>query len=118
MSSGNWAVMVILLTLTACAGVFGQPLGEVGEVVSVAGIVRSVDVSPMAYDGPAEIMVDSQQHGRVSIYVQSCLGGCALMAVNQLDEIEPGEVWQATGEIVERGELAIYSDTHHSLEPR
>lgn len=120
MLNSSWLATLIALTLAlaGCTGLIVEPLGAVGQVVSVPGVVRSIDISPMAYDGPAEIVLDSELHGRVSVYVQSCFGGCALVAVEQLDHINPGETWQATGEIVERGELAIYTDTLHSLEPR
>jgi hypothetical protein len=90
-------------------------LGVEGEVVTVTGAVQSIDVSPMAYDGPAEIRLLIDGNGVVVVYVQSCLGGCALEAVDQLHEVEQWETWQVTGEVQDDGSLLVYTDFEHSL---
>lgn len=118
---GEWpmkrlaSMTLVTVALVACRGLFVGPLGEVGEIATVTGTVLSVDISPMAYDGPAEIVLRSERHGSVTAYVQSCLGGCALDAVNQLAEVEAGETWQVTGELQKDGSLVLYSDVDHGL---
>lgn len=103
-----------LLALTAC-GLGLRSLGEVGDVVTVEGRVRSIDVSPMAYDGPAVLRLRADGYGAVTIYIQSCLGGCALEAVDQLANIEAGERWQVRGELMDDGSLVLYTDRDHGL---
>lgn len=109
-------LLLSLMALVACAGLFGRPAGEVGEVVTVQGTVQEVDLTAMAADGPAVIRVSTDGYGQVTIYVQSCLGGCALKAVDQLDQVQPGQVWRATGEVLGDGSLAIYRDEVHGLQ--
>lgn len=108
---------LVAAVLSACSSLLAASLPEPGEIVTVVGRVRSIDSSPMAYDGPAEIVVDSEDFGRVSIFVQSCLGGCALGAVGQLGDIQPGERWQITGEVIDARTLVLYVDDLHSLAP-
>lgn len=102
--------------VSACSGLFNLPLPAPGETVSIVGQVRSIDTSPMAYDGPAELLVDAEEFGLVTVYVQSCLGGCALQAVNQLGEVDPGERWMITAEVIDEGSLVLYADHLHALE--
>lgn len=106
---------ILGLVLLSCSSLLPAPLGQPGEVVPVQGSVQSIDLGPMAYDGPAEIRLLIDGNGVVDIYVQSCLGGCALMAVDQLHEVERWETWQVTGEVQADGSLSVYTDAHHSL---
>ena len=108
-------VAAAALAVPSCTGIFPHPLGEVGQVVTVIGQVQSIDVSPMAVDGPAEILLQIDGNGLVTVYVQSCLGGCALNAVNQLYEVEQWETWQVTGEVQADGSLMVYTDSEHSI---
>ena len=107
---------VLLVTTTACGLILAKPLGQAGELATVIGLVQSVDTSPMAYDGPAEIILTTREHGRVRVLVQSCLGGCALGAVDQLSSIEVGQQWLASGEVQDRTTLLVYTDEVHLLQ--
>lgn len=113
---GVWTV-VLMLALAACNPVGLGPPGEPGEVVTVEGEVRQVDMSEMAVDGPGRIRLRTAEHGRVTILVQSCLGPCVLEAVEALGQMERGERWQATGELQEDGEIVIYEASAHELRP-
>lgn len=108
---------LLILGASTCAGPGAASLGEVGEVVTVVGLVEGIDTSPLAYDGPAVLTSQTREHGRVTVHIQSCLAGCALTAVEQLDEIRPGETWQVTAELTEDGTLEMYLDGHHHLAP-
>jgi hypothetical protein len=108
-------IVPMLLVGIVLAGCGPQALGEVGQVVTVTGQVESIDLTPMAADGPAEIVLRTESSRQVTVYVASCFGGCAQAAYDQLPEIEAGQTWQATGELQEDGSLSIYTDEGHSL---
>lgn len=104
-----------LMAVAACGFLGLRSLGEVGDVVTIEGTVRSIDLSPMAVDGPAELRIRADGYGPVTVYVQSCLGGCALEAVDQLGQVERGERWRVRGELLEDGSLVLYTDREHGL---
>jgi hypothetical protein len=109
-------LFLFCFALTACSQL-ARSLGSEGELATVTGTVESVDISPMAYDGPAELRIRSQEHGLIRVYVSACMGPCALDAVNALSEIRPGESWRATGEVSGDHELALYDPVKHVLVP-
>ena len=108
-------ILFLSLIMTACGLIGDQPLGQPGEQTAVQGEVISVDLSPMAVDGPAEIEIVSQEHGRVLVLVQPCFGDCSRQAVEQLELIQPGQVWRAMGEVAEEDALVLYREGQHSL---
>ena len=103
--------------LAACSPGAAAGLGETGETVTVQGVVQSIDLDPMAADGPGEVMLTTEEHGEVLVLVASCFGECAPEATDRLFEMQPGEQWQATGEVQEDGVLSIYVEGEHSLTP-
>lgn len=109
-------IMGVLLLTAACSGILGSSLGQVGELAMVEGEVLSMDVTPMAADGPARIELLSPEHGRVLVLVQACFGGCSLQAVQALQVMAPGQTWRATGEVGNEGNLLLYSEGEHRLE--
>ena len=109
-------VLLILAGLGACVPA-GQPLGETGSIATINGTVASIDTSEMAVDGPARIVLNSDQYGKVTVLVASCLGPCALDVVERLDSIQTGDRWQARGEVEGENTLVIYDEAEHSLEP-
>lgn len=119
-SGGVVVVLLALLgalLLAGCGGSDAARLGEAGEVVSVTGTVESVDASAMAVDGPAEIILNSEEHGDVLVLVAACEGPCSRQAVERLSELEEGEVWRATGELGSEGRLRIDDPASHGLAP-
>ena len=107
------SIVLLVAVLGACSP---QSLGEVGEVVSVIGEVQTIDISPMAADGPAKLEMRTEAGRLVTVYVQSCFGGCAHVAVDKLWQIEPGQTWQVSGEVQQDGSLAVYTDEAHAIE--
>ncbi|MFP3855300.1 MAG: hypothetical protein ACLFWD_13510 [Anaerolineales bacterium] len=109
-------MIVVMFAIAGCGLVGAEPLGEAGQNATVVGEVRSVDLSPMAYDGPAEIVIQSEAYGEVKVLVSPCFGDCARQAVEQLEVIEAGQQWQATGEVQEDGRLGIFIEGEHFLQ--
>lgn len=105
------------LLLAGCGEPDGARLGGAGEVVSVTGTVTSVDSSAMAVDGPAEIILRSEEHDNVMVMVAACEGPCSRQAVERLSELGEGEVWRATGELDSGGRLWIDDPVKHGLDP-
>ncbi len=122
MSNVRWVTIVLVFcgwpVLAGCGLLDADPLGEAGQVVTVVGTVRELDSSEMAVDGPGRIELRSDRHGRVAVFIQSCMGPCALEAVEAfLQQMEEGERWQVTGEVTPEGDLSLYDDNLHGLTP-
>lgn len=111
------AGLIVALTLAACGSASAEPLAEAGQIMTVRGEVQSINLDPMAVDGPGEVVLETEKHGTVLVYVAACFGPCVPEANDHLFEMEPGGRWLATGEVQEDGSLLIYVEGEHSLTP-
>lgn len=107
---------LILLILVGCSPLLAQPLGEVGQLAAFEGEVTAIDLSPMAYDGPAEIELASADHGQILLLVQPCFGGCSPEAVALLDELQVGQYVSGQGQVRASGKVSLFEPEAHWLE--
>ena len=82
-----------------------------GDAV-VAGTVVSVDASPLAYDGPAEVTVDTGAV-RATVFVVAQVPQCAAEGLGLAFELSPGVTVEARGARGDGGVTPCASSEHY-----
>lgn len=111
------AVAALFATLAGCAvpGKAIEPMAPEQEVV-VEGRVLSVDLSPMAYDGDALVLLDSQSHGAVTVHVPARTNLCRAQGLEVLGELRPQDRIRVAGKATGQRDITVCESPTHRLQ--
>lgn len=106
----------LLAGVAGCASNGGapQPLAAAHQVV-IEGRVASIDLSPMAHDGDALVVVASDAHGAVTVHLPARRHLCKAQGLDLLDTLQPGDRLQAAGEATGPADLRVCAEASHRL---
>lgn len=80
----------------------------------VRGAVVSVDTAPLAYDGPATVVV-ATDGGRATVKVPSNLPTCEASGLGLVFELAPGDAVEARGDAGPKGAVVPCASADHYL---
>jgi hypothetical protein len=106
-----------LLAMAGCGlgpGNAGWP--EVGQQLTVEGVVLALDREPWMVDGDATVLIDSVAHGRLTLLVPARINLCQAGGMDVATSVEPGERLRVTGKVVGRAQLSACSSAQHLVE--
>jgi len=106
-----------LLGMAGCAAT-GSAAGPmvVDQRAVVEGEVASVDLSPMAYDGDALIVVRSATQGDITVHLPARRNLCKAQGLDLMDELKPGERVRVEGVATGSGEIRLCQDAADRLQ--
>ena len=81
----------------------GSEMPPPPDAPRMAGTVISVDQSPMAYDGDAQIEVETDHGQRQTVFVAARMALCEAAGLGLVAELAPGDRIRVVGESVEGG---------------
>lgn len=103
---------VVLLLASACGP---RPDPAAQGPAPIAGTVERVDLSPMAYDGDAELTLRTDQGERVEVRVPARMGLCEAAGLNVVGRLEIGDRVEVVGEWSENGTIRPCTSPEHRL---
>ena len=107
----------LLTGMSGCAAT-GNAAGPmaVDQRVVVEGAVASVDLSPMAYDGDALVVVTSATQGAVTVHLPARRNLCKAQGLDLMDELKPGDRVRVEGVAIGAGEIRLCQDVADRLQ--
>lgn len=107
----------LLVGMAGCATTdkTGRPLVADQRAV-VQGQVASVDLSPMAYDGDALVMVSGTAHGAVTVHLPARRHLCKAQGLDLLEELKPGDRVRVEGLATGPGDIRLCLDATDRLQ--
>lgn len=111
------AVLTTLTLLSGCAvpGPAVQPMSPQQQVV-LEGRVSSVDTSPMAYDGDALLLLESDSRGTVTVHVPARTNLCRAQGLGLLGQLQPGDRLRAEGQASGPRDITVCEHPSHRLQ--
>ncbi len=111
------AAAAFLLGMAGCAAT-GSAAGPmmVDQRVVVEGQVASVDLSPMAYDGDALVVVTSTTQGDITVHLPARRNLCKAQGLDLMDELKPGDRVRVEGLATGPGEIRLCQDAADRLQ--
>lgn len=110
----RWTLLLVLLA--ACGPRQSAPASESGE--TVAGTVVSVDTSPLAYDGDALVVVQTEAGETVTVRVPARVNLCEAEGLGLLDDLEASDRIEARGTVNADGDVTPCTEADHYLRLR
>lgn len=107
----------LLLGLSGCAAT-GSVVGPMAldQRVVIEGEVASVDLSPMAYDGDALVVVTSAAHGAVTVHLPARRNLCKAQGFDLLTELKPGDRVRVEGAVTGAADVTLCQDAADRLQ--
>ena len=105
-------LLLFLALLAACAS--PTPVGAPGDTVTVEGVVTSVDLEPMTYDGDAVIELATDE-GPVSVRIPARMNLCEATGLALVGEVAHGDVLVVRGKVWDRRVLTPCTEASHFL---
>ena len=106
-----------LLGMAACAatGSAAEPM-VVDQRAVIEGHVASVDLSPMAYDGDALVVVTSTTQGAITVHLPARRNLCKAQGLDLMEELKPGDRVRVEGLVTGAGEIRLCQDVADRLQ--
>jgi hypothetical protein len=110
-------LMVGLLGMAGCvaSGVAVRPL-SINERITLEGRVATVDLSPMAYDGDALVVVTDAAHGPVTVHLPARRNLCKAQGLDLIDELRPGDRVRVEGVATGASDVRLCQDSADRLQ--
>ena len=113
----NIAIAGVLFGMAGCAAT-GSAAGPivVDQRVVVEGEVASVDLSPMAYDGDALVVVTSATQGAITVHLPARRNLCKAQGLDLMDELKAGDRVRVEGLATGSAEIRLCQDAADRLQ--
>ena len=107
----------LLLGMAGCAAT-GSAAGPmvVDQRAVIEGQVASVDLSPMAYDGDALVVVTSATQGDITVHLPARRNVCKAQGLDLMDELKPDDRVRVEGLTTGAGEIRLCQDVADRLQ--
>ncbi len=109
------AVMLTLLSGCTAPGQVLSPMAPEQQVV-IEGRVSSVDTSPMAYDGDALVLLESDARGTVTVHVPARTNPCRAQGLGLLGLLQPGDRLRVAGKASGPRDITVCEQPSHRLQ--
>jgi hypothetical protein len=107
----------LLLVVSGCAATGGAtPALVMDQRVVIDGEVASVDLTPMAYDGDALVVVTSAAHGTVTVHLPARRNLCKAQGFDLLPELKPGDRVRVEGPVTGAADVTLCQDAADRLQ--
>lgn len=103
------ASLCLLVLIAACS----SPTPASGD--GTRGTVTSVDLSPMAYDGDAVIVMETAAGESVAVHVPARMNLCAARGLDLVGDLRVGDEIDVTGETGPDGAIRPCAEAEHSI---
>lgn len=106
---------VLALGLAGCLATGDTAPMPIDQRVVVEGRVASVDLSPMAYDGNALVVVDGTRHGAVTVHLPARRNLCKAQGFDLLPELKAGDRVHVEGLATGPAAISVCLDADDTL---
>ena len=88
----------------------------VEQQVALEGTVTSVDLTPMAYDGSALVVLATRAHGSVTLHLPARRHLCRAQGLDLLDGLKPGDGLRVAGTASGPADVVVCAQASHRLQ--
>ena len=109
----------ILVAPLAAAGCASDPTTQAlapGSQATVDGTIAAIDTQPWTYDGNAIVLLDTAEHGRVSVQLPARWNLCKAASVD-VAAMHAGQRVRAVGSVTDDGHVVVCERAEHRLQP-